>query len=455
MVALHSAGLTPWRSTTQAARTFCGRLQRAGGWAQLSRARQLEATRKAPTFAAWLMVTGQLTITADFLSRADLRLGIAARHYCPEAHTWFVALAEQLGLRPADTMLQWSTLAKVTALTRTPPGTAYAPASSTGPVWPSSTRSSRAGRRGPAGTWPPSSTDSSSRCSTPDTSIPMLGTRTQAPISVRGWAVVAPGITEVARRYVDQVALSLRPSTVAHIEHALREFSTWLADHHPQVATCADLERHHIEHFKTWLATKHGLRTGKPLNRISIKNRLINLHCFFDRITEWGYPHPPQRPLVFAGDLPIVDKPLPRFLDDAAAAKLLRTSRVDADPLARLIVELLARTGMRSSELRALTVDAVVQIGSAYWLRIPIGKLHNDRYIPLHPQLKDLLDDWIAHHRPAGLRSDRLLLERHRPASPPGASPTRCAASAPKRASATSPRTSSAIPWPPKPSTVG
>ncbi len=114
-------GCTPWRSTTQAARTFCGRLQRAGGWAQLSRARQLEATRKAPTFAAWLLVTGQLTVTADFLSRADLRLGIAARHYCPEAHTWFVALAEQLGLRPADTTLQWSTLAKVTALTRTPP----------------------------------------------------------------------------------------------------------------------------------------------------------------------------------------------------------------------------------------------------------------------------------------------------------------------------------------------
>ena len=35
-----------------------------------------------------------------------------------------------------------------------------------------------------------------------------------------------------------------------------------------------------------------------------------------------------------------------------------------------------------------LTVDAVVQIGSAYWLRVPVGKLHNDRYIPLHPQLR-------------------------------------------------------------------
>ncbi len=109
---------------------------------------------------------------------------------------------------------------------------------------------------------------------------------------------------------------------------------------------------------------------------------------------------------------PIIDKPLPRFLDDAAAPKLMRTSRADPDPLARLIVELLARTGIRQSELLALTVDAVVQIGSAYWLRIPIGKLHNDRYIPLHPQLKDMLDDWISNHRPTGLRSERLLLAR-------------------------------------------
>ena len=73
------------------------------------------------------------------------------------------------------------------------------------------------------------------------------------------------------------------------------------------------------------------------------------------------------------------------FYPDAAAAKLLRAARADPDPLSRLIVELLARTGIRRGELLALTVHAVVQIGSAYWLRIPIGKLHNDRYIPLHP----------------------------------------------------------------------
>jgi hypothetical protein len=31
-----------------------------------------------------------------------------------------------------------------------------------------------------------------------------------------------------------------------------------------------------------------------------------------------------------------------------------------------------------------------------------VGKLHNDRYIPFHPQLKDMLDDWIVNHRTTG-----------------------------------------------------
>ena len=47
-----------------------------------------------------------------------------------------------------------------------------------------------------------------------------------------------------------------------------------------------------------------------------------------------------------------------------------------------LAVELLARTGMRVGELCALEADAVVRIGETHSLRIPVGKLHNDRYIP-------------------------------------------------------------------------
>jgi integrase len=69
----------------------------------------------------------------------------------------------------------------------------------------------------------------------------------------------------------------------------------------------------------------------------------------------------------------------------------MAAARAAADPRDRLVMELLARTGMRAGELADLEADAVVRIGEAYWLRIPLGKLRNDRYVPLHPQLVTLL----------------------------------------------------------------
>jgi hypothetical protein len=225
VTALRAAGLTPWRTTQQAARSFSARLQRAGGWARLSRARQLAATKKAPGFAAWLMVTGQLTVTAEFLSRADLRLGIAARHFCPEASTWFSTVAERLGVRPADTMLQWSTLAKIVAFTRTAPdgvGPAEFERARTAIVAAFLARGTPCAGRNMAAIF--------HRLQLTLFHAGRLETytrpRNRPPVSVRGWVVVAPGVADVARRYVDQVALSLRPSTVAHIEHDLREFGT-------------------------------------------------------------------------------------------------------------------------------------------------------------------------------------------------------------------------------------
>jgi integrase/recombinase XerD len=307
--AMTAAGRKTGRSTMQAARTFCAKLERAGGWEQLSRARQLDAIAKARSFASWLMVTGQLTIDADVLGRVYLRLGTSARVFCPDAHAWFVDACGHIDIRPADIALQWNTLAMITAVTGTAPeqvgdhdfnlGSAAVIDAYVARGKPESGRNMasifhrlrltlfHAGRLDSHGRPP-----------------------RRPPVSVTGWAAVAPGFAENARRYVAQVQLSLRPSTVKHIETTLREFGTWLGTAHPEVASCAELERPHIEDYKAWVSAKHGRYTGKPLSRISIKNRLINLHCFFDRTTEWGYPNPPHRPLIFAGDLPIVDKPL-------------------------------------------------------------------------------------------------------------------------------------------------
>ncbi|WP_300008667.1 tyrosine-type recombinase/integrase [Pseudonocardia sp.] len=411
---LIAGGGRAWRSTCQAAATFCRRIARSGGWQRMDLADQLAAAKAAHAapFVSWLIVTGRLPVSAAFVTGCGLQLGHAAARYQPAARLRFEQAAERLDTTHADTLLQWHALVMLTAAVGRI-------------VTEVNTETFQTGRDLLLGGYRTRDRPASGRALAAvlhrlqatlfhDKQVDTIARPAPTPIRVAGWAGVATSYQDAAQRYVEQVALSLRPSTVTAIERDLRFFGRWLADHHPDIVTLAQLTRCHLEDYKSHLATAPS-HSGAPLKRVSIKNILINLRCFFTRITEWGYPDIPVRPLLFDADLPIIDKPLPRFLDDAAATKLLRAARTEPDPFTRLVVELLARTGMRKGELLALTVDAVVQIGSAFWLRIPIGKLHNDRYIPLHPELKTLLDDWITHHRPADLRSNLLLVHRGRP----------------------------------------
>jgi hypothetical protein len=130
---------------------------------------------------------------------------------------------------------------------------------------------------------------------------------------------------------------------------------------------------------------------------------------FFVRIDEWGWDEAPPRVPMFPGDLPRQDHPLPKALDDAAATKLLRAAVSDKRLLVRVTVEVLLRTGLRVSEYTTLPADAVVQIGAAPWLHVSVGKLREDRYLPLHPQLVTLIDDYRTAHVPD---DHRLLLPR-------------------------------------------
>ena len=76
---------------------------------------------------------------------------------------------------------------------------------------------------------------------------------------------------------------------------------------------------------------------------------------------------------------------------------------------------MLARTGLRATELCELGADAVTRIGDAHWLRVPVGKLRNDRFIPLHPDLVALLGEWTAANAEHIRRQRRLIADEHSP----------------------------------------
>ena len=230
--------------------------------------------------------------------------------------------------------------------------------------------------------------------------------RFDAPVRHRGWAPIAeraPALAATAWRYLDQVALSLQPTSVLAADRALRNLAGYLAD--AGVENFATVTRADIEGFKSWLSAS-GTDRGRAPARNTIRQRLGMVRSFFDRIIEWDWPDAPVRTPMFAIDVPVADDPLPRFLDDARAARLLAAAK-SAPALERLVVELLARTGMRASELCDLEADAVTSIGGGWWLRIPVGKLHNDRYVPLLPMLVELIDRHQATRPPA--RSGRLV----------------------------------------------
>jgi len=234
--------------------------------------------------------------------------------------------------------------------------------------------------------------------------FPQLTRSTKRASFEKQWRNVPVDIAATVRRYLQQMSLSLRPESAYQEKVRLFRFFSWLAITNPEVTHIGYIQRCHIEAFKEyirWAPLQHKSNgPGDVLQPATRYHFLAALYYFFIRISEWQWPEAPKRVLVFPGDFPILDKPSPKFLDEVAAAKFLQAARAHPDLFTRLCCITLLLTGMRQGEFLDLTADCVVQIGENHWLRVPVGKMHNDRYIPLHPEVKGLLDEWIAQSSP-------------------------------------------------------
>jgi site-specific recombinase XerD len=396
--------------TVRAARVWWRRFGGPAGFEAAPLADQLAAPKRARAFIDWAIVAGHLCPGADYLLARRMQLGRPARRVWPGFWERFAATAADLGFKPATVDRQWVVLTLVAAVA----GARYDELThgqlhaARGVLLDAAHR-----HRRPAAQHDLSRTIFSLEATLFHAGVTdRLTTARRNPRAVsrdQKWAGIAAGLRHTAFGYLDQMATSRRANTVARYEIYLRDFARFLTTN-TDVVRFADIGRSHVEAYQTAIGDR-----DRPLHHHSVRDRLGILRAFFERLIEWDHPDAPARVPIFAGDLPLKDRPLPRFLDDAAATRLLQAARAHPDPFVRLVVEMLARTGLRKSELMALRTDAVVQIGTGYWLRVPVGKLHNDRFIPLHPHLKALLDDWITEQRSTGVRSQLVFVDRGRP----------------------------------------
>lgn len=236
--------------------------------------------------------------------------------------------------------------------------------------------------------------------------------------SNREWAVLsaqAPQLTATMRRYLLQLTTFLAPRSVEVADTTLRQLARWLAAE-TDVKVINQITRTHVEDYKVWLAGQPGQAEGDTLAKNTQRHRLRMIRIFLERLIEWDWPDAPGRNPLLHGDIPPRSEPIPKFLTDQQAAAFMAAAKAHPLPRYRLVAQVLARTGLRASELCELASDSVTLIGNdGYWLRVPVGKLRNDRMIPLHAETVDLFTEWTAHNAEHIRSSRRLLADDHAP----------------------------------------
>jgi len=355
----------------QAARRFLSRFASPAGWHTLTVAEQRRLPETVRAFVCWPMVSGHLQATPEFVVLASPKPGLVGAWTHPEVRQRLARAEDLLGYGVETRQLAWSALMRTVALTGAAPLQVRRRHLDQAHTAIETARERVAPRR-PR----PRKDNNGVNVSTRDGFRPLemllfhAGLTDEAPrrqpgknaqvIIDREWEAIAEPMRTTMRDYLDQVRLTARPSTVKRDSRALRDLGLFLAQYAPEVTAVAGIRRPHIEAYKKYLTGRRHHRSPKAsgLSPVTVVNYLSGLSVFI-RLTEWGSPDTPAGPLLFRGDYPAVDDPLPRFLDDAAAAKLMNAARAHPDLLTRLVVELLARTGMRKGELGRGGADRV------------------------------------------------------------------------------------------------
>ncbi len=239
------------------------------------------------------------------------------------------------------------------------------------------------------------------------------------------WASAAPEIGRTFERFLADLVTVRRPGTVGSYKVALRRFGDWLGTYDPAITSVAEVRRRHIEAYKQAVmrmrcgdhtnvgAEFQVVNLGEPLSQSQQVRSISCVKSFFERIDALEYPERPNRTLFVRGDVARVDEQLPRHIPDLDWRKLVEAvQRLTPESIAthhfplpaertHAMLAILLECGLRASELCRLDTGCLVAAHDSesgletHWLRVPVGKLHNDRMIPIRPQVVAAIDTWM------------------------------------------------------------
>jgi len=184
-------------------------------------------------------------------------------------------------------------------------------------------------------------------------------------------------------------------NTIVKYKSDLYNLCTFLYQHFK----ISDFEQVKIEYLRDYLAH---IKINCNLKTSSLSNKISVIKSFFRYLYTSKIINDNPTELI---RLPKKSKTIPKFLNDIELAKLLSAPERVTSKIAkrfiirdRLILTMLAYTGLRKSELLNLDWDDV-NLGLKY-LIVRNTKNRIDRTVPLHSKISELLDSYLTQRLP-------------------------------------------------------
>jgi site-specific recombinase XerD len=184
---------------------------------------------------------------------------------------------------------------------------------------------------------------------------------------------------------VERLATIRRPRSVNEYRYSARGFLAYLHTNFPRLHKTSQLRRdpHLLGWFRFLCEQRPPLRSATREKRLTLLRRLLR------DISDSGYPIPSD--LIRREDFPVRDHYLPRPLPPEEDLRLQQQLRL-TDTLEAHALRLIRATGIRVGECLDLPSDCLQQVsGQEAALRVPLGKLHSERWVPVDDETRRLL----------------------------------------------------------------
>jgi site-specific recombinase XerD len=204
-------------------------------------------------------------------------------------------------------------------------------------------------------------------------------------------------VPELAEQFVATLAITLRPGTCRSYRFRLRRFSEWMSG---QAIELPHLDRAQVVKWLTFLKARGLCPHSRCYAILQVRSYL---RWLYDR----GLLARPADLLLRPTDLPKCPKRLPRPISPEADRQL--RARLAASRCRYQQGLLLMRnTGLRIGELVTLELDCLrTDLQANFFLKVPLGKLYNERLVPLDAPMVEL----VHKLQRTGRRNRRWLLQ--------------------------------------------